>query len=108
MELELVNEVDIDLRPEYCHYRDDGCDVAASYLGKKASCLSCPFIKCIYDEPGGKQRLSKRLRAQEMARLFTDEGKDIKELAVLFSVSRRTVQRALKNALRDAASNQNS
>jgi hypothetical protein len=105
MELEPVNEIDIDLCPEFCQYRDDGCDVAARYLGRKASCLNCPFIKCIYDEPGGKQRLSKRLRAQEMARLFTDEGKGIKELAALFSVSRRTVQRALKSALRDTASN---
>ena len=40
----------------------------------------------------------KRLRAKEMARLFNAEGKGIKELAIMFSVSRRTVQRALKAA----------
>ncbi len=101
MELESVNEIDmdVDLRPEYCRYQDDGCDVAAAYLGEKSSCLSCPFSVCIYDQPGGKQRLSKELRAREMAKLFTTEGKGIKELAVLFSVSQRTVQRALKVAL---------
>ena len=38
----------------------------------------------------------KRLRAREMARLFNAEGKGIKELAIIFGVSRRTVQRALK------------
>ena len=94
MELERANEVELDLPPEYCHYRDAGCDLADS-------CLNCPFTRCIYDEPRGKQRWLKRLRAREMARLFTTEGKGIKELALMFGVSQRTVQRALKVALGD-------
>ncbi len=103
MELEQANEVipqeiddfsgdpngELDLPPEYCHYRDEGCDLADS-------CLNCPFNRCIYDEPGGKQRWLKRVRAKEMARLFTAKGKGIKELALMFGVSQRTVQRALK------------
>ena len=92
MESERTNEVELDLPPEYCRYRDEGCDLAES-------CLNCPFVKCIYDDPGGKQRWLKRLRAREMARLFTIDGKGIKELAKMFSVSQRTVQRALKSAL---------
>jgi len=36
-----------------------------------------------------------------MARLFTGKGKGIAELALMFGVSRRTVQRALKVALGD-------
>ena len=28
----------LDLRPEFCHYRDEGCDLAKS-------CLNCPFGK---------------------------------------------------------------
>jgi len=92
MELERTNEVELDLPPEYCRYRDEGCDLADS-------CLNCPFARCVYDEPGGKQRWLKRLRAREMARLFTTEGKGIKELAVMFAVSQRTVQRALKVTL---------
>ncbi len=96
MELEETNEVELDLPPEYCRYRDEGCDLAES-------CLNCPFTKCIYDEPRGKQRWLKRLRAREMARLFTTEGKGIKELALMFGVSQRTVQRALKGALGDSA-----
>lgn len=82
-------EIEMDLAPEYCHYRDDGCELSGS-------CLNCPFARCIYDEPGGKQHWLKRLRAREMARLFTSEGKGLKELALMFGVSQRMVQRALK------------
>ena len=81
---------ELDLPPEYCHYPDEGCEFAES-------CLNCPLPVCVYEEPGGKRRLLKRLRAKEMARLFS-EGKGIKELAEMFGVSRRTVQRALKDA----------
>ena len=91
METEKHDEAELDLPPEFCRYRDEGCELAES-------CLHCPFVKCIYDEPGGKQRWLKRLRAREMARLFTTEGKGIKELAVIFGVSQRTVQRVLKAA----------
>ncbi len=96
MELEETNEVELDLPPEYCHYQDEGCELANS-------CLNCPFTRCIHDEPGGKQRWLKGLRAREMARLFTTERKGIKELALMFAVSQRTVQRALKVALGDSA-----
>jgi len=95
MELEERNEVELDLPPEYCRYRDEGCELGDS-------CLNCPFPKCIYDEPGGKQRWLKKLRAREMVRLFMAEGKGMKELALMFGVSERTVQRALKGALADA------
>ncbi len=81
-----------DLPPEYCHYRDEGCELSGS-------CLNCPLTRCVYDEPGGKQRWRKRLRAKEMARLFTTGGKGLKELALMFGVSQRTVQRALKVTL---------
>ncbi len=105
METEKIDEVnkkvgdfsgnhEVDLPPEYCHYRDEGCDLASS-------CLKCPFPKCIYDEPRGRQRWLKRLRAREMTRLFTTKGKGIKELALMFGVSQRTVQRALKVASGD-------
>lgn len=94
MELEESNEVELDLRPEYCHYQDQGCELAAS-------CLSCPFASCVYEESGGKQRWLKRLRAREMSRLFTEERKEVKELAQIFAVSQRTVQRALKATLND-------
>ena len=91
MELESKDEIEIDLPPEFCHYRDEGCELAES-------CLDCPFTGCVYDELGGKQRWQKKLRNGEMTRLFTGEGKKIKELSQLFGVSQRTVQRALKAA----------
>lgn len=90
MELELTPSTELDLPPEYCHYRDEGCELAES-------CLNCPFPVCIYDEYRGKQRMLKRQRGREMVRLFRDEGKGVKELASMFGVSQRTVQRALKN-----------
>ncbi len=82
----------LDLPPEYCHYRDEGSELADS-------CLNCPLSKCIYDEPGGRQRWLKRQRDRQIVRLFTIEGKGVKELALMFGLSQRTVQRALKNSL---------
>ena len=82
-----------DLPPEYYHYRDEGCELASS-------CLDCPLPECIYDQPGGKQHWLKALRDREMVRLASTGGKGVRELAVMFNVSQRTVQRALKNSSR--------
>jgi AraC-like DNA-binding protein len=78
-----------DLPPEYCHYKDEGCDFLDS-------CLNCPLPQCLYDEPRGKQRWLKELRNREIERLYR-EGWKIKELAVMLGLSRRTIQRALKS-----------
>ena len=96
-EAKLLNEGDYledepDLPPEYCQYKDGGCDLADS-------CLKCPFPQCIYEQPRGRQRLLKKLRDKEITRLFTGEGRGVKELALILGVSSRTVQRALKNTL---------
>jgi hypothetical protein len=81
--------VELDLPPEYCHYQDNGCEFADS-------CLDCPFPECVYAQPGGKQRWLKNLRDEAVLRLFTTQGKKVKELALMFGVSRRTIQRILK------------
>ena len=91
MELEQIDGSMLDLPPEYCHYRDEGCEFASS-------CLNCPLPKCVYDEPGGGQHWRKKLRDREMTRLFSRGGKGIKELALMFGISQRTAQRALKRA----------
>jgi len=83
-----LSEIELDLPPEHYHYRDEGCELAKS-------CLNCPFPKCIYELPRGRQHWLKKLRDKEMVKLFT-LGKGIKELAQIFGVSQRTVQRALK------------
>lgn len=90
------DESDLDLLPEYCRYRDDGCEFAGS-------CLNCPFPECIYAQPGGRQRWLKRLRDEEVLRLFTAQDKEVKDLALMFGVSQRTIQRILKRA-RDESS----
>jgi hypothetical protein len=77
-----------DLPPEYCRYRDEGCEYAES-------CLRCPFPQCLYDEPRGRQRWMKGVRNREINRLFGG-GRKIKELALMFGVSQRTIQRALR------------
>jgi hypothetical protein len=82
-----------DLRPEFCHYRDQGCEYAES-------CLACPFLQCLYDEPRGRQRWLKDLRNKEIKRLFSG-GWKISELAPLFGVSPRTIQRALSGEKRN-------
>ena len=84
-----MEEIERDLPPEYCQYRDNGCEFSEA-------CLNCPFPKCIYDEPRGRQRWLKRRRDKEITNLFHREGKQIKEVALIFGVSQRTVQRALK------------
>ena len=91
MDSELASEIELDLPPEYCHYRDEGCELAYS-------CLDCPFPQCIYDQPGGRQRWLKKQRDREIVRLFITEGKRVKELALMFGISQRTVQRALKGS----------
>ena len=84
-----VNEIELDLPPEYCHYRDEGCELADS-------CLNCPLPGCIYDQPRGRQHWLKGLRDREIVRLAGSGGKGIKELALRFGVSQRTIQRVLK------------
>src|SRR4030042_1846101 len=89
---EEATEIEPDLLPEYCHYRDEGCEFADS-------CLSCPFPQCLYDQPRGKQRWLKELRNKEIARLFSSGDRGVKELALMFGLSQRTIQRALKSTL---------
>ncbi len=81
-----------DLPPEYCDYRDEGCDRAPS-------CLDCPFPRCLYEVPHDRRRWVTRTRNGGMARLRR-EGWKIGELAVLYGVSERTVQRALNAPVR--------
>ena len=76
-----------DFLPDDIDWPDMGCEVFPS-------CLNCPLPRCIEEEPGGKQKLRALARASEMAKLKRD-GSSIAEIARLFKVSNRTVQRAL-------------
>ncbi len=92
-----MNDYSDDLPPEFCHYPDEGCEFSET-------CLNCPLPVCIYDEPRGKHRLLRKKRANEMTQLYAKGGKTVRELARIYKVSRRTVQRTLKVAVGDSAS----
>lgn len=85
-----IDRTQPDLSPEYHQYHDEGCELATS-------CLSCPFSKSLYDEPGGKRHYLKLQRDLEIVKLHESEGKVVKELAAIFGLSRRTVQRVLRS-----------
>jgi DNA-binding NarL/FixJ family response regulator len=80
---------ELDLLPDEIAWRDEGCEFFPS-------CLNCPLPQCVEDEPRGQQRLRMAARKRRMAELRRS-GKSVKEIAELFGVSRRTVQRALEN-----------
>ena len=90
MEPEPTFDTELDLPPEYCHYKDEGCELAES-------CLNCPFPGCIYDVPRGKQLILKGRRDRQILHQFQKEGRGVKEMACAFGISQRTVQRVLKN-----------
>jgi len=81
--------IELDLLPEHLHYKDEGCEMSPY-------CLACPLASCVYDTPHGKQVLLKRRRNDEMARVYREEHLTHHELARIFKVSTRTVQRVLK------------
>jgi len=89
MQSETTLATEMDLPPEYCHYRDEGCDLAQS-------CLNCPFPRCVYEIPRGRQHLLKGRRNQQILSQYHNEGKGVKELATAFGISQRTIQRVLK------------
>jgi hypothetical protein len=77
-----------ELLPEEFPYEDRGCEVFPS-------CLNCPLPVCLEEQPWAKHRFLKGRRAEMMAQL-RQEGKSQREIATMFNVSTRTVQRALR------------
>ena len=73
--------------PDDINWKDRGCEVFPS-------CLNCPRPRCIEEESRGKQRLRMLTRVSQMAQL-KHQGKNTAEIAALFKLSQRTVQRAL-------------
>ena len=79
---------ELDLLPDDIEWRDQGCEFYPS-------CLNCPLPRCVEDEPRGQQRLkmaARKKRIEELRRL----GRSVREIAEIFGVSKRTVQRALE------------
>ena len=73
--------------PELTHYRDEGCRFWHA-------CLTCPFPRCVFEEPGGPKRAVNARRNDEIRRLFA-EGEPAQAIAVRFGIARRSVYRAI-------------
>ena len=84
-----------DALPEHTQYADTGCEV-------HHSCLTCPLVRCRYDEPGGTRVLLRRGRDVQIAALQR-QGESVNEIASRYGVSRRTVFRALARVRRKGA-----
>ena len=79
-----------DALPEHTQYADTGCDV-------HPSCLTCPLVRCRYDEPGGARKLFSEDRDRAIVSMQR-EGVPVGAIARRFGVSKRTVFRALARA----------
>jgi hypothetical protein len=85
-----------DALPEHTRYVDTGCDI-------HPSCLSCPLVRCRYDEPGGTRKINSRVRDDTILRVRRDEKLTVEAIARRVGVSRRTVFRVLAKAREDAS-----
>jgi hypothetical protein len=87
-QISIIPESTDDLPPEYCTYKDQGCELAKA-------CLECPLPQCALDKPWGQVRLNAARRDRQIRLLFQQEKLSVASLAAQFSVSPRTVRRAL-------------
>ncbi len=77
----------VDAGPQWFTYRDDGCELAPS-------CLRCPLPICKYDYPGGVLGLHSDMKREGI--VASVRAKGVATTAEDFSVSERTVRRALE------------
>jgi hypothetical protein len=92
LQLPLISEDELpagatgpDRPPELTHYRDEGCRFWHA-------CLSCPFPRCLYEEPRGPARALNAYRDGEVRRMFA-AGRSAIEIAEHFGLARRSVYR---------------
>ena len=78
-----------DTIPELYTYEDTGCEVSAS-------CLNCPLPQCKYDDPLWFQRYRQYSRDLGVLMAMERDGLTVEETAERFSVTVRTVFRAMR------------
>ena len=78
----------LDVLPENVHYNDTGCE-ASTY------CLECPLPKCKYDDPSWYHQFKQDSRDEAILSTY-ESGFTVFEVAKHFSVSSRTIHRALR------------
>ncbi len=87
LDVDLERRARRDALPEHTHYADTGCQV-------HHSCLTCPLVRCRYDEPGGARKLLADERDASIV-VLQRQGASIDAIASQMRVSRRTVFRVL-------------
>ncbi|MBM3942801.1 MAG: hypothetical protein FJ316_07760 [SAR202 cluster bacterium] len=85
-----------DTLPELYVYEDNGCEVSSS-------CLNCPLPRCKYDDPAWFQRYRRLSKDLVVLAAMERDGLTVEETAERFSVTARTVFRAIRRC-RDAMS----
>ena len=80
----------IDATLEYVNWKDAGCDLYPA-------CLKCPLVRCIEEEPRGRQRRRLGSRSADMQEM-RGRGCTVREIASAYGLSARTVQRALRKS----------
>ena len=83
-----LENVRSDTLPENTRYKDDGCNLSSS-------CLECPLSLCKYDDSKFIVREIKLIRDKEIYNLSIN-GLSVDDLSKKFSLSKRTIQRAIK------------
>ena len=78
--------------PELTHYRDEGCRFWSA-------CLTCPFARCLFEEPGGARHALNAARDGEIRRRYA-AGEPAVAIAEQFGIARRTVYRVIGGARR--------
>ena len=82
--------------PELTHYRDEGCRYWHA-------CLSCPYPRCLFEEPGGARHALNAYRDGEIQRMYS-AGVPVLEIADHFGIARRSVYRVLGGVRRHGGS----
>ena len=76
--------------------KSNGTDTGCEFCPR---CLECPFEDCLDSIPRGMQQMRLKLRASAMKKM-RHSGIGVKEVAMAFGVSIRTVQREMKRVRR--------
>jgi hypothetical protein len=74
----------LDLLPEFCVYQDEGCELAAS-------CLECPYPRCIEELPRGRSKWTRKYRDREILRLHLKKKMPVRDIASRLNISIQTV-----------------
>ena len=75
---------ELDLLPEFKIYQDEGCELAAS-------CLECPYPRCVMEHPRGRSKWIRKYRDREIVRLHFKKKMSVREIAARFKINIQTV-----------------